>query len=373
MTASTAMVVAIDGPAGAGKSTVARAVAQATGYTLVDTGAIYRAVAHAALARGLDLYDEPGLAALARSLNIHFGDEPASENRVWADEVDVTDRIRTPEVSRAVTIVSSHGEVRAALMAMQRALAAKGHAVLEGRDIGTVICPEAPVKFFLEASIEERARRRHEELQSRGEPDSYDNVLSDMASRDARDSGRRVAPLRAAEDAIRLDCTRMTPDEVVEAIVTRVRAVESERRPHGHAHSARVVWAAARAQSPAQEMVDEGTQALQHAAIQTFFSTRLPERLSKQPRLLASLSGTYLIVVGSQADRLRYVLDCRQAPAKVGPASMDAAADCTLGISPEHLLSIMEGRLHPQLAFMRGVLKVQGDLAMAMRLGAVFG
>jgi cytidylate kinase len=371
MTANKAMVVAIDGPAGAGKSTVARAVSQAVGYTLVDTGAIYRALALVALERKVDLQDGPALASLAEGLDIHFGDAPEHESRIWADGVDVTARIRTSEVSRAVTLVSSHAEVRASLMAMQRALAERGHAVLEGRDIGTVICPGAPVKFFLDASLEERARRRHEELESRGESDTYENVLADMASRDARDSGRKVAPLRAAEDAIRLDCTRMTPAEVVATIVGKVRQVESERPGSGHAQSARVVWAAARAPGP-EVMVDEGTQAVQASRIQRFFAAKLPDKLSKQPRLLASLSGTYLFVVSDAQPALRYVLDCRQAPASVACAPAEATADCTLGVGGDTLVSMVEGRLHPQLAFMRGALKVQGDLAMAMRLGAVF-
>ena len=375
MAANRAMVVAIDGPAGAGKSTVARAVAQAVGYTLVDTGAIYRAVALLALRQQLDLQDEERLAALALAAEVHFDDGPGGEPRTLINGEDVTDLIRTAEVSRAVTIVSSHAPVRSALKAMQQALASRGQAVLEGRDIGTVICPDAPVKIFLEASLPERARRRHDELQARGGKDSLDEVQADMASRDARDSGRAVAPLRPAKDAIRLDCTRMTPEEVVETIVARVRQIEEARRqPHTLSAHAQAVWASSHrmGREPAAGLATTASAAEQRAQLEAFFLRALPARLAGESRLSSALSGTYLFVVTDLAEPMQWEVDCRPFPAKISSAAPEATAECTLVARAASLCDMVTGAVHPQLAFMRGELRVHGDLAMAMRLGALF-
>lgn len=222
-------IVAIDGPAGAGKSTVARLVAQRLGFALVDTGAIYRCVALAAMSRGLDLDDEAALGELARSLTIDFRFED-SANRVCLDGTDVTDGIRTPECSRTASRVSARPSVRAALLELQRRLArtAPSGAVLEGRDIGTVVFPDAPLKIFLTASAEERARRRFEELRAKGSGVEFADVLNDQIARDHEDTSREVAPLKPADDAVLYDTSGRSTDEVVSDLVQLAR-VRMER------------------------------------------------------------------------------------------------------------------------------------------------
>lgn len=224
-------IVAIDGPAGAGKSTVARLVANRLGFALVDTGAIYRCVALAALSRKIDLDDEEALGALAESLQIdfHFQDDA---NRVSLDGQDVTDAIRTPECSRAASRVSARPPVRAALLELQRRLArtAPSGAVLEGRDIGTVVFPDAPLKIFLTASAEERARRRFEELRAKGSGVEFADVLNDQMARDHEDTSREVAPLKPADDAVLYDTSARSTDEVVSDLVHLTR-VRMERQP----------------------------------------------------------------------------------------------------------------------------------------------
>lgn len=219
------VTVAIDGPAGAGKSTVAKAVAAALGYRLVDTGAIYRAVALLAQRQGVPLDDDARLAPLVSALVIDFAFEHGV-NHVRVHGEDVTLAIRTPEVSRGASVVSARPVVRAGLLTLQRRLAGEGGAVLEGRDIGTVVCPDAPVKFFLDASLAERARRRQRELAEAGRESDYAAVLADITVRDERDSSRDVAPLKAAPDARHLDSTALPVDEVVRRIVEAARAAE---------------------------------------------------------------------------------------------------------------------------------------------------
>lgn len=214
------LVVAIDGPAGAGKSSVARQVAEQTGLTLVDTGAIYRAVALAARERGVAERDEDALAAIAAELPIRF-EMARGKNHVFLDDRDVSDAIRQAEVSMMASTVSKHPAVRGALLDLQRDLAREG-AVLEGRDIGTVVFPHAPVKIFLNAAPEERARRRAHEMAEKGQAERYDKVLADIRARDAQDSSRPTAPLVPAEDAEQLDSTELTEAEVVAHIVARV-------------------------------------------------------------------------------------------------------------------------------------------------------
>jgi len=207
------MVIAIDGPAGAGKSTVARAVAGELGFTYLDSGAMYRCVALAALEAGIDLDDGDALGDLAERLEIGFDGQ-----RVLLGERDVTADIRTPEVSAAASRVSVHPRVREAMVARQRQLIAAGNYVAEGRDIGTVVSPDSPLKIFLTASDEERARRRAAE---NGE--DVDAVLAAQRQRDARDTEREHGALRAAEDAVELDTTGFTLDEVVARVVALVR------------------------------------------------------------------------------------------------------------------------------------------------------
>jgi CMP/dCMP kinase len=207
------MVIAIDGPAGAGKSTVARAVAGELGFTYLDSGAMYRAVALAALWDGIDVDDGEALGELAEDLEIDF-DGP----RVLLGGRDVSGEIRTPEVSAAASRVSVHPRVRAALVERQRHLIENCDYVAEGRDIGTVVNPDSPLKIFLTASDEERARRRAAET---GE--DVEAVLEAQRLRDARDTEREHGALRAADDAVELDTTGLSLDEVVARVVALAR------------------------------------------------------------------------------------------------------------------------------------------------------
>jgi cytidylate kinase len=216
------VTVAIDGPAGAGKSTVAKAVARELGYRLVDTGAIYRTVALVARRKGVAWDDDAGLSALVAGLDIDFRLEGGT-NHVRASGEDVTDAIRAPDISQGASLVSARPVVRAGLLELQRRLAGAGGAVLEGRDIGTVVCPDAEVKFFLDASLAERARRRQRELVTGGRPAELDAVLADITARDERDRSRDVAPLKPADDAVVLDSTVMPVDEVVHVIAEAAR------------------------------------------------------------------------------------------------------------------------------------------------------
>ncbi|HET7510076.1 MAG TPA: (d)CMP kinase [Solirubrobacterales bacterium] len=207
------MVIAIDGPAGAGKSSVARAVAAEIDFTYLDSGAMYRCVGLAALEAGIPLDDGEALGELAQGLEIGF-----DGRRVLLGERDVSDEIRTPEVSAAASQVSVHPRVREAMVARQQQLIGAGRYVAEGRDIGTVVSPEAPLKIFLTASGEERARRRAAET---GEP--VEEVLAAQRRRDASDTEREHGALRAAEDAVELDTTGFGLDEVVARVVALVR------------------------------------------------------------------------------------------------------------------------------------------------------
>lgn len=214
-------VIALDGPVGAGKSTVARAVAQRLGYRYVDTGAMYRSVAWAAMQQGIDLKDRERVTALARAIAIEFAPAPGGQ-RVLVGGTDVTEAIRTPPVSEGASIASTYPGVRRAMVALQRRMGEGGGVVMEGRDIGTVVFPDAEVKVYLDASLSERARRRYEELQANGERVTYDEVQAALLERDHRDSTRAHSPLRAASDAVAIDSTAMTVDQVVDEILRRV-------------------------------------------------------------------------------------------------------------------------------------------------------
>ncbi|MCD6361859.1 MAG: (d)CMP kinase [Armatimonadetes bacterium] len=221
-------VVAIDGPAGAGKSTVARAVAEATGCTYIDTGAMYRAVAYRALQAGLQVgRDDGAIGELAGKLRFEFVTRDGTR-RLLVDGEDVSEVIRTPEVGALSSPVSAIPAVREHLVAAQRRMAESVPVVMEGRDIGTVVFPNARVKVFLTASAEERARRRYEEMRGRGEEVSYEQVLAAQRERDERDSSRALAPLRPAEDAVTIDSDGLTVEQVVQRVLQLLDEVRRE-------------------------------------------------------------------------------------------------------------------------------------------------
>jgi len=220
------MAIAIDGPAASGKSTVGQALAERLGCLYFDTGVMYRAVTWAALDRGIAIDDEAAVTALAEGLFIEVTEGTADDGRqvtVLADGVDITWAIRKRAVDLNVSPVSAYAGVRRAMVAQQRRVAAGRAVVMVGRDIGTVVLPDADLKIYLDATVEERARRRWRELLERGKAADWPDVLTLMRRRDRIDSSREVAPLRAAEDAVILDTTNLTVDEVVDEAERLVR------------------------------------------------------------------------------------------------------------------------------------------------------
>jgi cytidylate kinase len=210
------MVIAIDGPAGSGKSTVARKVAARLGYQYVDTGAMYRAVAHAALEQGISLSESPRVEQLAASLDLRFEHGPRGD-RLLAAGRDVTEAIRAPEVAQAASVVSAIPGVRRAMVALQRGMGREHQIVMEGRDIGTVVFPDARFKIYLDAAPEKRGKRRW--METGGD---LAQVIESIRQRDARDREREHSPLRRAADAYYLDTTNLTEDEAVEEILAQV-------------------------------------------------------------------------------------------------------------------------------------------------------
>ncbi len=220
-------VITIDGPAASGKSTIGQLLAQALGYLYFDTGVMYRAVTLAALRRGVDPADEEAVTRLAGQIRIDVIPPTVADGRqytVLVDGEDVTWDLRLPEVDANVSPVSAYPGVRAALLEQQRRIAAGGRVVMVGRDIGTVVLPDAGLKIYLDASLEERARRRCEEMRARGQPTDYEKVLAAMRRRDQIDSQRAAAPLRPAEDAIVVDSTTMDVNAVLARVLALVRA-----------------------------------------------------------------------------------------------------------------------------------------------------
>jgi len=223
----TRITVAIDGPAGSGKSTVGGILAARLGYLYFDTGAMYRAVTWAALDRGIPIDDEAAISQLAESLLIEVCRPTVDDGRqytVCAAQQDITWDIRAPEIDRFVSAVSAYKGVRAALTRQQRRIGAGGAVVMVGRDIGTVVLPGAQVKVYLDATPQERARRRHQEEGRLGLSSDYATILEDMRRRDRFDSSRREAPLKVARDAVVIDSTSMSIDEVVARVEALVRA-----------------------------------------------------------------------------------------------------------------------------------------------------
>jgi cytidylate kinase len=216
-------VIAIDGPSGSGKGTVSRRVAEALGFHLLDSGALYRLVGLAGLKAGLSPDDEAGHATLAARMDVRFGAGPGGEEQVWLAAEDVTAAIRTELAGNLASKVASIPAVRAALVGRQRRFAAPPGLVADGRDMGTAIFPAALLKVFLTASPEERAARRHKQLKDKGLNVSLAGLSREIAERDLRDSTRAVSPLVAAADAVALDSTRLTPDEVVARVLSLAR------------------------------------------------------------------------------------------------------------------------------------------------------
>ena len=207
-------IIAVDGPAGAGKSTVSKIVAKKLSYTYIDTGAMYRAVGLKVLIRGGN-FDENFIVDTARDIDIKID----ASGKVFLDGDDITQKIRTPEIGKAASDVAKIGFVRKKLTELQRDMAAQGSVVMDGRDIGTQVLPNADLKIFLTASVDERARRRFDELKAKGHAAEFDTIREEIILRDKQDSQREIAPLKQAEDAILLDTTDLSIDEVVAKIL----------------------------------------------------------------------------------------------------------------------------------------------------------
>ncbi|MBM7556468.1 (d)CMP kinase [Halanaerobacter jeridensis] len=218
------LVIAIDGPAGAGKSTVAKRVADTLSYIYIDTGAMYRALTLKALKQGLNLADEDEVAAMAKETEVKFKKVNEKE-KVILDGVDVTDKIRTNKVSNNVSLVAKIKAVRERLVKLQREMAAQGGVVMDGRDIGTVVLPDADLKVFLNATVEERTMRRYEDLKESGEEVDFEKLKEEIIRRDEIDKNREVSPLKKAEDANEVDTTNLSISEVVEEILNLCQEV----------------------------------------------------------------------------------------------------------------------------------------------------
>ncbi len=214
--------VAIDGPAGAGKSTIARKAAAALGFVYVDTGALYRTLGLGMLRRGIEPTDAQAVCALLGEVRVALRYIDGAQH-VFLDGEDVSDAIRTPEASMAASNVSAIPAVREHLFSLQQDIAAQNNVIMDGRDIGTVVLPQAEVKIFLTASPEARAQRRFKELEEKGMPAPYDEVLADIVQRDHNDTHRAVAPLRRAEDAVLLDTSDLTLDESYQAVIQIIK------------------------------------------------------------------------------------------------------------------------------------------------------
>jgi len=216
---TSAPVIAIDGPSGSGKGTIARAVAKRLGWHLLDSGALYRLTALASRRAGVDLMDVPRVAEIARTMDAQFGSTSGGDELIRLGGRDVTSELRTEEAGTAASVVAQHPPVRAALVSRQRAFVQLPGLVADGRDMGTVIFPDAGLKLFLTAAAEERARRRHKQLKDKGIDASLAALFLEIAERDKRDSTRAVAPLKASDDAVVLDSTRLTIEEVVAEVL----------------------------------------------------------------------------------------------------------------------------------------------------------
>ncbi|MEA3362162.1 MAG: (d)CMP kinase [Thermodesulfobacteriota bacterium] len=221
------LIIAIDGPSGAGKSTLSKTLASQLDYLNIDTGAMYRSVALLAQRQGINLHDSAALQKLCTDLSIDFVHENGLE-KVLANGVDVSEQIRTPEISLLTTQVAASPTVREAMLRMQREMGEGGGVILEGRDIGTVVFPYADVKFFLSATAEARGQRRYEELLSKGIAVDLQQTIAEVAARDAADTARTLAPLMQADDAVLVDSTQLSIDEVLNEMLTVIKDKETE-------------------------------------------------------------------------------------------------------------------------------------------------
>jgi len=218
-------IITIDGPSGVGKSTIARMLAAKLGYTYLDTGAMYRAIAYAARQRGIPATDEKAVEKLVNAIELTMepADDPADDVRVFVDGSEVTPFLRTPETGMLASAISAVPAVRQHLTKLQQQIGAAGKIVVEGRDTGTVVFPQARWKFYLDAEARERARRRARQLQEQGVEVSESDILAQIRERDRQDQQRTIAPLRAADDAIRIDSTHMNAEQVVNTMLSRIR------------------------------------------------------------------------------------------------------------------------------------------------------
>lgn len=222
----TPSIIAIDGPAASGKSTIGLRLANALGYLFFDTGVMYRAITWLALQRGIDVYDEAAVTALAEEAHIDVAPPSKPDGRtgdVLVDGQDITWETRSRQVDENVSIISAYAGVRRALSQQQRRIGQRGKIVMVGRDIGTVVLPEADLKIYLDATAEERARRRYDEIVARGGKPEFESILKRVVERDRIDSTRDVAPLKAAEDAVVLDSDQLNADEVFERVLALVK------------------------------------------------------------------------------------------------------------------------------------------------------
>lgn len=221
--------IAIDGPAGAGKSTVAKVLAEKLGFIYIDTGAMYRALTYKIIEKNINITDTAILINLAQNTSITFDNSTGLENQlVYCDEKNVTQLIRTPEVNNLVSKIAAISEIREIMVAMQRKLSFTHNVIMDGRDIGTVVLPKAKYKFFLTASLEERAKRRLKEFWTKGYELQYESVLKDIENRDMLDSTRELSPLKSAEDAVIIDTSRLKLTEVVAKILEIVTKGEKD-------------------------------------------------------------------------------------------------------------------------------------------------
>lgn len=217
--------IAIDGPAGAGKSTIAKRIAKELGYYYVDTGAIYRTVAYFMDLIGISPKDVDGVNRYIDEVTVEIEYDEDGAQHMFMNEIDVTNDIRTQDISQKASLISAHAVVRDVLLDMQRDVANKHNVIMDGRDIGTVVLPRADVKIFLTASAEVRAKRRHLELQAKGSKDSFEKVLAEIKQRDHQDSTREIAPLKQAKDAVLVD----TSDMDIETVVAHIRQIVTQK------------------------------------------------------------------------------------------------------------------------------------------------